>query len=45
MAKIYVEVAEEFKQDFKVACLKQGLTQRSVITYLIDRWLKVKGKK
>lgn len=44
MAKIIIEVADEFKQKFAVECAKKGHTQRSVITYLIEMWLKKKVK-
>lgn len=44
MAKIIIEVADEFKQKLIIKCAKRGLTQRSVITYLIEMWLRKKGK-
>jgi len=45
MAKIIIEVAEDFKQKFTVECAKKGHTQKSVITYLVEMWLKRKRGK
>ena len=42
MAKIIIEIADELKQKFVVDCAKNGTTQRSVVTHLIDKWLKRK---
>ena len=44
MAKIYIEAPEELKEKFIIECAKRGVTQRSVITYLVEMWLR-KGKK
>lgn len=45
MAKIFVEVAKEFKEKFILECAKRRVTQRSVITHLIEMWFKRKVKK
>ncbi len=44
MAKIIIEVADEFKQKFLIECAKQGTKQKAVIVYLIEIWLKKKLK-
>ena len=45
MAKIIIEIADELKQKFAIECLKRRDTQRVVITYLVEMWLRKKGKK
>ena len=44
MAKIFIEISDKIKTKFLTICAIRGETQKTVLTRLIEKWLKSKKK-